>query len=574
MVRDLADKMKINTTELISKLITLGVMANQNQELDFDTALLIADEFGFNVKLKETNVIDNNLESLDYEDKEEDLIPRPPVVTVMGHVDHGKTSTLDAIRNTRVTKSEAGGITQHIGASTININGQKVVFLDTPGHEAFTAMRARGANITDITVLVVAADDGIMPQTVEAINHSKNAGVEIIVAINKMDKEGANPDRIKQELTEYGLVPEDWGGDTITVPISAKKNEGIDELLEMILMVAEMQEYKANPNRKAVGTIIEAKLDKGKGPVATVLVQGTLKFGDAVVSGCVSGKIRAMFDDKGKSVKKAKPSIPVQILGLSDVPESGDKIYVVDDEKIARNIAQKEQDKAKEEKVKKQENLSLDALFDSIKDGSVKDLNLVIKTDVKGTIDAVANSLLKLSNEEVKVNIIHSGVGGISESDVLLASTSNAIIIGFNVRPGVVAEKAAKDQGVEIKTYRVIYDAIDDIKNAINGMLKPVYTEEVIGRIDVRAVFKVPGVGNVAGVYVTSGKVTRSSKVRLLRNDIVITEGDISSLKRFKDDVKELNQGYEGGLGIENYNDIKEGDIIEAYVMKEVKRDE
>lgn len=436
-------------------------------------------------------------------------------------------------------------------------------------------MRARGANITDITVLVVAADDGIMPQTVEAINHSKNAGVEIIVAINKMDKEGANPDRIKQELTEYGLVPEDWGGDTITVPISAKKNEGIDELLEMILMVAEMQEYKANPNRKAVGTIIEAKLDKGKGPVATVLVQkGTLKFGDAVVSGCVSGKIRAMFDDKGKSVKKAKPSIPVQILGLSDVPESGDKIYVVDDEKIARNIAQKEQDKAKEEKVKKQENLSLDALFDSIKDGSVKDLNLVIKTDVKGTIDAVANSLLKLSNEEVKVNIIHSGVGGISESDVLLASTSNAIIIGFNVRPGVVAEKAAKDQGVEIKTYRVIYDAIDDIKNAINGMLKPVYTEEVIGRIDVRAVFKVPGVGNVAGVYVTSGKVTRSSKVRLLRNDIVITEGDISSLKRFKDDVKELNQGYEGGLGIENYNDIKEGDIIEAYVMKEVKRDE
>ncbi|MDO5717540.1 MAG: translation initiation factor IF-2 [Tissierellia bacterium] len=575
IVRELAEKLDVNVNQLIMKLIDLGIMANQNQDLDFDTAALIAEEFGFNASRlqEEDESVILGYGDFDFEDDEADLKPRPPVVTVMGHVDHGKTSLLDSIRKTKVTTHEAGGITQHIGASSISVDGNKIVFLDTPGHEAFTSMRSRGAQITDIAILVVAADDGVMPQTVEAINHAKAAEVPIIVAINKIDKDTANPDRIKQELTEHGLVPEDWGGDVITVQVSAKNQTGIDDLLEMVLMVAEMEELKANPNRRAVGTVIEARLDKGKGPVATVLVQkGTLKFGDVVVSGISSGKIRAMFDDKSKSIKKAGPSIPVQILGLSEVPESGDMLYVVEDEKTARNYASSLKDQIKAEKVKASENISLEALFGKIKEGEIKDLNIVIKTDVKGTIDAVKNSLEKLSNEEVRVNIIHAGVGGISESDVLLATASNAIIIGFNVRPGQIAIEAAKNQGVDIRTYRVIYDAIDDIKAAINGMLAPKYEEEVIGRAEVRAVFKVPSIGNIAGIYVLSGKLTRNAKIRLLRNDIVITEADINSLKRFKDDVREVNTGYEGGVGLENYNDLKEGDILEAFIMKEVKR--
>lgn len=573
VIKDLAAASGINVNQIIMKLIPLGVMANQNQEIDFDHAQILADEFKFKVVQSEASTDTDDIFDIDFEDSNEDLQKRPPVVTVMGHVDHGKTSLLDAIRNTKVTKQEAGGITQHIGASTVYVDGNKVIFLDTPGHEAFTAMRSRGAQITDIAILVVAADDGVMPQTVEAINHAKAAGVPVIVAINKMDKPSANVDRIKQELVEHALVPEDWGGDTITVPVSALKREGIDDLLEMVLMVAEMEELKANPNRRAVGTIIEARLDKGKGPVATVLVQkGTLKFGDTVVTGQASGRIRAMFDDKGKNVKKATPSIPVQILGLSEVPESGDLIYAVTDEKTARSYAEKVKNQQKEEMIKSSGGVSLDDLFGKIKEGELKDLNIVIKTDVRGTIDAVKGSLEKLSNDEVRVNVIHGGVGGIRETDVMLASASNAIIIGFNVRPSQIASDVAQTENVDIRTYRVIYDAIEDIQKAINGMLAPTFKEEVIGRASVRAVFKVPNVGNVAGVYITNGKVTRNASIRLLRDDVVITEAAISSLKRFKDDVKELNTGYEGGIGIENYNDIKEGDVFEAFVIKEVAR--
>lgn len=573
VIKDLAAASGINVNQIIMKLIPLGVMANQNQEIDFDHAQILADEFKFKVVQSEASTDTDDIFDIDFEDSNEDLQKRPPVVTVMGHVDHGKTSLLDAIRNTKVTKQEAGGITQHIGASTVYVDGNKVIFLDTPGHEAFTAMRSRGAQITDIAILVVAADDGVMPQTVEAINHAKAAGVPVIVAINKMDKPSANVDRIKQELVEHALVPEDWGGDTITVPVSALKREGIDDLLEMVLMVAEMEELKANPNRQAVGTIIEARLDKGKGPVATVLVQkGTLKFGDTVVTGQASGRIRAMFDDKGKNVKKATPSIPVQILGLSEVPESGDLIYAVTDEKTARSYAEKVKNQQKEEMIKSSGGVSLDDLFGKIKEGELKDLNIVIKTDVRGTIDAVKGSLEKLSNDEVRVNVIHGGVGGIRETDVMLASASNAIIIGFNVRPSQIASDVAQTENVDIRTYRVIYDAIEDIQKAINGMLAPTFKEEVIGRASVRAVFKVPNVGNVAGVYITNGKVTRNASIRLLRDDVVITEAAISSLKRFKDDVKELNTGYEGGIGIENYNDIKEGDVFEAFVIKEVAR--
>lgn len=572
-VQDLSNLLKVTASQIIMKLMELGVMASLNQEVDFDTAQLVAEDLGFEVKAEDSIEEIDNFDALDFEDAPEDLKLRPPVVTVMGHVDHGKTSLLDAIRNTKVTNQEAGGITQHIGASTVSINGQKIVFLDTPGHEAFTSMRSRGAMITDIAILVVAADDGVMPQTIEAINHAKAAEVPIIVAINKIDKEGANIDRIKQALVEHDLVPEDWGGDVITMPVSAKQNIGIDDLLEMILMVAEMEELKANPNRMAVGTVIEAKLDKGKGPVASIIVnKGTLKINDAVVSGVASGKIRAMFDDKGKKIKKAGPSIPVQILGLSELPESGDMLYVVEDEKKARNLATKQKDKVKAEKVKASENISLEALFGKIQEGEVKDLNLVIKTDVKGTIDAVKSSLEKLSNEEVRVKVIHAAVGGISESDVLLANASNAIIIGFNVRAGAIASEAAKNQGIDIKTYRVIYDAIEDVKSAIHGMLAPKFEEEVIGQAQVRAVFKVPNIGNIAGVYVTNGKITRNAMVRLIRDDIVITEAEISSLKRFKDDAKELGTNFEGGIGIKNYNDIKEGDVIEAYIMKEVAR--
>lgn len=573
-VKDFSESLGINSSQVISKLIALGIMAGLNQEIDFDCASLIAEEFGKTVILETPEITEENeILSLDYEDKKEDLVTRPPVVTVMGHVDHGKTSLLDYIRKSRVTSQEAGGITQHIGAYTVNINNSKIVFLDTPGHEAFTAMRSRGAKVTDISILVVAADDGVMPQTIEAINHSKDAGVPIIVAINKIDKEGANPERVKTELADNGLLPEDWGGDVITIPVSAKTGEGIDELLEMVLMVAEVEELKANPNRMAIGTVIEAQLDKGRGPVATVLVQkGTLNSGDIVISGTSTGRIRAMFDDKGKKIKKATPSMPAVILGLSEVPEAGSFIYAVKDEKTARGYAQRILNVQKENMIASGNKVSLDDLFDKIQDGNLKEIKIIIKTDVRGTVDAVKNSLEKLSNEEVKVNIIHGAVGGINESDVMLAAASNAIIIGFNVRPSQGAIDLSRHENVDIRTYRVIYDAIEDIKLAVKGMLAPTFVEEVIGRAEVRATFKVPGIGTVAGVYVLNGKVTRNAKVRLLRDGIILHEGEISSLKRFKDDAKELLTGYEGGLGIANYNDLKETDIIEAYIDKEVER--
>ncbi|MCR2042729.1 translation initiation factor IF-2 [Anaerosalibacter massiliensis] len=574
VVKDLAEKLDVTPSEVITKLIPLGIMANQNQAIDFDTASIVAEEFGVSIKPIDIEKDSEDIGiDLDFEDDSKDLKPRPPIVTVMGHVDHGKTSLLDAIRKTAVTEREAGGITQHIGASTIRIGKEKIVFLDTPGHEAFTTMRARGAQVTDIAILVVAADDGVMPQTVEAINHAKAAEVPIVVAINKIDKPTANPDRIKQELVEYGLVSEDWGGDTICVPVSARNNEGIDELLEMVLLVAEMQELKANPDRKAVGIIVEAELDKGKGPVATALVQkGTLRVGDVVVSGTSHGRVRAMIDDKGKRVKKATPSIPVMILGLSEVPEAGEYIYVVDNEKKARHYTEIRKEKIREEQMKASQKVSLDDLFEQIQSGEVKELNVIIKADVKGSVEAVKQSLAKLETEEVRVNIIHGGVGGITESDVMLASASNAIIIGFNVRPTLTAIDISKRESVDIRTYRVIYDAIEDIESAMRGLLDPDIVEEAIGRAEIRATFKVPNVGMVAGIYVLQGKITRSSKVRLLREDVVIYEGDISSLKRFKDDVREVQSGYEGGLSLENYNDIKEGDIVEAYILKEVKR--
>lgn len=571
-VKDLAEAIDISVNQLITKLIQLGIMANQNQDVDFDTAELIADEFGKKLAVKEPED-EKSVFDLDYEDDEDSLRPRPPVITVMGHVDHGKTSLLDRIRKSHVTSGEAGGITQHIGAYTVNIDGNKIVFLDTPGHEAFTAMRSRGAKVTDIAILVVAADDGVMPQTIEAINHAKAAEVPIIVAVNKMDKPDANDARIKQELADNGLMPDEWGGDAIIVPVSAKTGEGIDDLLEMILMVSDMEEFKANPDRRAVGTIVEAQLDKGRGPTATVLVEkGTLRLGDEVVSGQASGRIRAMFDDKGKKIKKAGPSIPVLILGLSEVPEAGAKLYEVEDEKTARAYTDRVRDVQREEMIHQGDNISLDDLFSKIEEGSIKDLNIIVKTDVKGTIDAVRQSLVKLSNEEVKVNIIHGAVGGITDSDVMLATASKAVIIGFNVRPSQGAMDMAKHEGVDIRTYRVIYDAIEDIKNAIQGMLDPKFEEEVLGRATVRQVFKVPQIGNVAGVYVTNGKLTRQSTIRLIRDNLVIFEGDVSSMKRFKDDAKELLTGYEGGVGLENYNDIKEGDEMEAYIMSEVKR--
>ncbi|EOD00623.1 Translation initiation factor 2 [Caldisalinibacter kiritimatiensis] len=576
VVKELSEKMSVNSNQVITKLISLGVMANINQEIDHDTASIIAEEFGFIVVKHEDEVASeetNEQEMLDFEDKEEDLIERSPVVTVMGHVDHGKTSLLDAIRETKVTEREAGGITQHVGASTVKVNDKRIVFLDTPGHEAFTAMRARGAQVTDVAILVVAADDGVMPQTIEAINHAKAANVPIIVAINKIDKPEANPDRIKQEITEHGLVPEDWGGDTICVPVSALKKQGIDELLEMILLVAEMEELKANPNRRAKGTIIEAELDKGKGPVATVIVQkGTLKVGDAVVTGTAHGKVRAMIDDKGKRIKEAGPSTPVAILGLSEVPDAGEHLYVVESDKKAREIAENRKEKIRMEQLKTTQKVSLDDLFEQIQKGEVKDLNVVIKADVRGSIEAVKQALEKLSIDEVKVKTIHGGVGAINETDIMLASASNAIVIGFNVRPTSTAINLAKQENVDVRTYRVIYEAIEDIEAAVKGMLEPEYKEVVIGRAEVRATFKVPNVGVVAGIYVQEGKLTRNCGVRLLRDSVVIHEGTVSSLKRFKDDVRELAAGYEGGLGIENFNDIKNGDIIEGYVMEEVER--
>lgn len=576
VVRTFADKLGVPVNLIISKLILLGIMANMNQEIDFDTALLIGEELGATVTKIE--VVDElqNLEDILFkadEDDEKDLMPRPPIVTVMGHVDHGKTSLLDAIRDTSVTTNEAGGITQHIGASQVEINGKKITFLDTPGHEAFTAMRARGAKVTDIAIIVVAADDGVMPQTVEAINHSKAAGVPIIVAVNKIDKPTANPDKVKQELSEHGVISEDWGGDTIFVPVSAKQRTGIEDLLEMILLVAEVQEFKANPNRSAKGTIIESKLDKGRGPVATVLIdKGTLKKGDFVLVGSAHGKIRAMFNSKGKRINQAGPSVPVEILGLSETPQAGDILVAMDNEKDAKNIAEKRKNKRHMESINATSKVSLEDLYERIQKGEVKDLNIIIKADVSGSIEAVKQSLLKLSMEEVKVNPIHGGVGGINENDIMLASASNAIVIGFNVRPSIAAMDLAKQESVDVRTYNIIYQAIEDIQSAVKGMLAPIYKEVVMGRADVRQTFKVPNVGVVAGVYVTSGKITRKSKIRLLRNDIVLHDGQIASLRRFKDDVSELNNGYEGGIGIEKYNDIKDGDSMEAYIMEEIKR--
>ncbi|WIF94681.1 translation initiation factor IF-2 [Caminicella sporogenes] len=570
-VKDLADKLSKNANEIIIKLMNLGVMAALNQEIDFDTAEIVASEYGYTAVLERNDNSDDEFE--EEEDNPEDLVKRAPIVTVMGHVDHGKTSLLDAIRKTKVTAGEAGGITQHIGASEVDINGEKIVFLDTPGHEAFTSLRARGAQITDIAVLVVAADDGVMPQTIEAINHAKAADVPIIVAINKIDKPDANPDRVKQELAEHGILIEEWGGDVVCVPVSALKGEGIDQLLEMILLVAEMRELKANPNRKAVGTIIESKLDKGRGPVATVIVQkGTLNVGDSIIAGATYGRVRAMINDKGNRIKKAGPSTAVEILGLSDVPEAGDKFRVVKDDKTARQIAEKRQQEIREQSLKATQKVTLEDLFEHIQQGKVKDLNIIVKADAQGSVEAIKQSLAKLSNDEVRINVIHGAVGTITESDILLASASNAIVIGFNVRPSSSVTKLAETENIELKTYRIIYEAIDDIEAAMKGMLEPEFKEVVLGKIEVRATFKVPNVGTIAGGYVLEGKVTRNSNVRLVRDGIVIYEGKISSLKRFKDDVKEVASGYECGIGLENYNDIKEGDIIETYIIEEVKK--
>lgn len=574
-VKDFANQLGVSVSTVITKLIGLGVMANQNQSIDEDTCILLADELGIEIEIEAPN-LDQSVEEeygLLKEDKESDLKPRPPVVTVMGHVDHGKTSLLDSIKKTHVTQSEAGGITQHIGAYTVNLSGKKITFLDTPGHEAFTSMRLRGAQTTDIAILVVAADDGVMPQTLEAISHARSADVPIIVAITKIDKPEGNPERVKQELMNENLVPEEWGGDTIVVGVSSKTGEGIDDLLEMILLVAEMKELKANPNRRAVGTIIEANLDKAKGPMATILIKnGTLRFGDAVVSGTCSGRIRAMEDDKGKRVKKAGPSMPVVILGLNDVPNAGDTIYAVNDDKTAKTIADKNKEISREKRLSQTTKISLDNLFEKISEEDVKELNIVVKGDVKGSVEALNQSLLKLSTEEVKISVIHSGVGGINESDVTLASASNAIVIGFNVRPNINAIELAKTEDVEIRTYRVIYEIINDIEQAAKGMLDPDIVEEILGRCEIRQTFKLPNNQMVAGVYVLSGKILRNSKVKVLRDDVVIHEGDIASLKRFKDDAKELATGFEGGLVIDGFNDIKEGDLLESYIMKEVER--
>ncbi|MGN1472905.1 MAG: translation initiation factor IF-2 [Eubacteriales bacterium] len=570
-VSELASRLKQTAANVIKKLMTMGFMATINQELDFETAALVAEEFGAKVKREVVVSIEDRLFS-EAEDDEASLVERAPVVCVMGHVDHGKTSLLDAIRNTHVTAGEAGGITQHIGAYRVEVHGKPITFLDTPGHAAFTAMRARGAQATDIAVLVVAADDGIMPQTVEAINHAKAAGVEIIVAINKMDKHGANPDAIKQELTKYDLLPEEWGGDTICIPVSALTHQGIDELLESILLVAEVKEYRANPNRRAKGVVIEAKLDRGRGPVATVLVQnGTLHAGDIVIAGTSVGRVRAMTDHNGALLREAGPSVPVEIIGLAEVPEAGDEFNAVEDEKMARTLAEQRRTSAKEEQFKENSRVSLDALFTRISEG-VKDLNIIVKADVGGSAEAVKASLVKLSNEEVKVNVIHSAVGGITEGDVSFAAASGAIIIGFNVRPDKAALDSAERQNVEIRTYRVIYECIEEIEAAMKGMLAPKYREVVLGHAQVRKTIHVPNVGTIAGSYVQDGKVSRNAMIRVVRDSIVIFEDKISSLKRFKDDAREVNSGYECGIGLEKFNDIKENDILEAYVMEEIER--
>jgi translation initiation factor IF-2 len=571
-VGQFAEKLGRPSTDIIKKLMALGVMATKNQNLDEDTIELLADDYG--VKVEHEVVIDEaSFENKGLEIDEKTAVIRPPVVTIMGHVDHGKTTLLDSIRHTKVTAGEAGGITQHIGAYQVVHNGKKITFLDTPGHAAFTTMRARGAQITDITVLVVAADDGVMPQTIEAIHHARAAKVPIIVAVNKIDKPNANPDHVMQELSEQGLVPEDWGGDTIFVKISAKKGIGIDDLLEMILLEAEVNEYKANPEKPARGAVIEAELDKGKGPVATLLVQnGTLRIGDAVVVGNTYGRVRAMLNDAGRRVKKAGPSTPIEITGLNDVPQAGDQFMVFEDEKKARSIGETRAERALiTERKETTSKVSLDDLFEKIKEGEMKEINIVIKADVQGSVEALSGSLKKIDVDGVKINIIHEGVGGISESDIILASASNAIIIGFNVRPDNHAKDVAEQEKVDIRLYRVIYDAIDEMKAAMKGMLDPEYKEKVIGQLDVRTTFKVSRIGTIAGCYVTDGLVSRNAGIRLVRDGVVIYEGHVDTLKRFKDDAKEVKAGLECGITLENFNDIKEGDTMEAYIMEEVQ---
>ncbi len=573
VVSELATRLKVNANEVIKKLIGLGVFASINETVDFDTAALVAEELGAKVEKEIIVTIEERL-IVDEEDKEEDLQERCPVVVVMGHVDHGKTSILDRIRNAHIAEGEAGGITQHIGAYQVKCGGKDITFLDTPGHEAFTAMRARGADVTDIAILVVAADDGIMPQTVESINHAKAAGVSIIVAINKMDKEGADPEKVKQELTEHGLVVEEWGGDVIAVPVSAKTGMGIDELLENILLVAEVKELKANPNRLAKGTVIEARLDKGKGPVATVLVQnGTLKTGDVIIAGTAVGKVRTMTNDKGEQTRSAGPGCPVEITGLAEVPMSGDIFNAVADEKLARELVEQRKHKAKEEIFSQYQKVTLDNLFSQISQGEMKELPIVVKADVQGSVEAVKQSLEKLSNDEVRVKVIHGAVGAVSESDVMLANASNAIIVGFNVRPDPVAKSNAERDGVDIRLYRIIYDAIEEISTAMKGMLAPKFREVETARVEVRQVYRITGVGQVAGCYVSQGKIGRNDLIRIVRDGIIIADDKMSSLKRFKDDVKEVAEGYECGITLEKFSDFKEGDVFEGYIMEEYRED-
>ena len=571
-VGELASRMKKTGAEVVRRLVKMGVMASLSDTIDYDTAALVAMELGCKVEHEVIVTVEERLID-DREDSEDELVPRAPVVVVMGHVDHGKTSLLDAVRKTNVVSGEAGGITQHIGAYTVEINGKPITFLDTPGHAAFTSMRARGAMCTDIAILVVAADDGIMPQTVEAINHAKAANIPIIVAVNKMDKHGANAENIKQELTKYDLIPEEWGGDTIVCPISAKTGMGIDQLLEMVILTAEMQELKANPNRAAKGTVIEARLDKNRGPIATLLVQnGTLHKGDLIIAGTAVGRVRVMTDDKGRAIQSAGPSIPVEITGLAETPTPGDEFDAVADERMARQLVEQRKQAEKDAAAKQASKVTLDNLFAKMQEGEMKELNLIVKADVQGSAEAVRASLEKLSNEEVRVRVIHAGVGAINESDILLASTANAIVVGFNVRPDAAAQASAQRANVDIRMYRVIYDAIDEIEAAMKGMLAPKYREAIIGHAEVRQTYKVSAIGTIAGCYVKDGKVTRDSKVRVLRDNIVIYEGEIGSLQRFKDSVKEVAQNYECGMSIDKFNDIKEGDIFECYVMEEIPR--
>ena len=573
-VKDLSEKIGKPVTEIIKKLFLLDILATINQEIDFDTCQLIAADYGIELEQKIAKTYEEVLsDSVEDEDKPEQLKTRPPVVTIMGHVDHGKTSLLDAIRKSAITAGEAGGITQHIGAYTVTLNGRQITFIDTPGHEAFTSMRARGAQVTDIVILVVAADDGIMPQTVEAINHAKAAGVPIIVAINKMDRAEADPDRVKQQLTEHELVPEEWGGETICVPVSAKTHMGLENLLEMVLLQADVLELKANPDRMAKGTIIEARLDKGRGPIATVLVQnGTLKKGDTIVAGTTYGRVRGMLDDRGRAVSSAGPSIPVEVLGFNEVPEAGDTLIVAEADKLTKQVAEERREKIKAAQLKNLSKVSLEDLFKKVEEGELKTLNIIVKADVQGSVEAVKQALEKLSNDEVRVKCIHGAVGAITGSDIMFASTSNAIVIGFNVRPDSIARAEAEKEKVDVRTYRVIYNAIEDVENAMKGLFKPVFQEVDLGMAEVRETFRVSGVGTIAGAYVKEGKIQRNAQVRVLRDNVVLHEGRISSLKRFKDDAREVMEGYECGIGIDGFNDLQVGDMIEAFVMEEVKR--